>query len=175
MKSLHVSILPGFMSLLENLRYLNLSMNSVENIEVLENFCPNLVHLNLSHNLVRRIKLKSNCLEYLDVSFNNLTKLEDLFGVKNFESLIFLKSKGNPFEIASTFYELLKQITPIYKKLQIFNHKILKSLLNNLNVLEDEIVINHEKIYENAKFFQDILIDKSGNFWKILIFFLMNF
>lgn len=159
MKNIHLGILPGFLSLLSKIRYLNISSNNLENVEILENSCPNLIHLDLSHNLIKILKIKSEMLEYLDISSNKFTKIED-FSIQNHDNLIFLNSKNNPFDSYYSFNENLKQIISIYKKLQIFNNKILTQLPNNLTVLPNEVVIDHDKIYENSKFFQDIRINK---------------
>ena len=93
MKFINSSILPSFMIVLQNLKYLNLSFNKLDSLEILENYCPNLIHLDLSHNLLKKLRVNSSIVEYLDISYNDFQKIED-FALNISDKLIFLNIKG---------------------------------------------------------------------------------
>ena len=102
MKNINTSILPLFFNLLTNLKYLNLSFNKLENIENLEDNCPNLIHLDVSHNFIKKLRLKSLLVEYLDISHNKFEKIED-FAPKNSNNKNFMVNSINRIDDYMTF------------------------------------------------------------------------
>ena len=168
MKFINSSILPSFMIVLQNLKYLNLSFNKLDSLEILENYCPNLIHLDLSHNLLKKLRVNSSIVEYLDISYNDFQKIED-FALNISDKLIFLNIKGNSLYLHHPFQKTLMKIIETFKNIQFYNNKNLIHVIENGKNLNDEVIINDDKIYENSKFFQDVQINKELGF--LLLFY----
>lgn len=131
-----------------------------------ENCCLHLIYLNLSHNSIKKLKLKSNLLEYLDVSYNDVANIEYLPFSLDFsnETLIFLNIKGNPLCFNDGRNHIVESLLEKLMKLQFYNNKIFKKILNNQQNFKNDVIVDQEKIYENCRFFQDMRINKdAGN------------
>ncbi|VEV56830.1 leucine-rich repeat protein [Plasmodium vinckei vinckei] len=117
----------------ENLTYIDLSDNEIENINFLSN-TNNLVHINLANNKIKNLDpLKNNVyIEYLNVSGNRLEKFEDV-------QVLWHLSHLKELYLSSIYYRNNVLVNSILYKHYFFNN------FPNLQILDHEIILDKNR------------------------------